>query len=356
MSLDDLKGKSARDVHTKEIAEEIARLDSLVLLQGRPQIVELDVKMADGREWPEIHVRFPIEDDNGNFIGLGVATFDISAQRAAEKQLRQAQRLQVVGQLSGGVSHDFNNLLQVIEANLALAKMSVPEGSHATELIDAALQAGRRGADLTGKLLAFSRQQILSPSRLDINTWLMEETRRLARTFGKNIAIRTEPCGDPVDVVVDEDSLTNAILNLALNACAAMPGGGTITLAARRRHLLAADDEVLPAGDYVEIAVTDTGTGMSKEVMSRAFEPFFTTKGVGQGSGLGLSMVHGFARQSDGNAEIESTVGKGTTVRLLLPAAPPDEATAAMDDGARHGRSRGRPQGDPEPGVSVGIL
>lgn len=332
MSLDDLKGKTAHDIHTREIAEEIARLDGLVLAQRKPQIVEFDVRTATGNGWTEIHVRFPIEDDSGSLVGLGSAALDISSQRSVENQLRQALKMQVVGQLSGGVSHDFNNILQVIEANLALAKLSIHDAAHATELIDAALLAGRRGADLTTKLLAFSRQQTLSPSRIDINAWLIEETRRLASTLDEDVEILARPCGDAVDVIVDEGSLTSALLNLVLNAQAAMSGGGTITVSARRRLLDPAGDDALPAGDYVEVSVTDTGMGMTTEVLSRAFEPFFTTKEVGQGSGLGLCMVYGFARQSGGTVEIDSAPGQGTTVRILLPTTPAEDEAGSTDD------------------------
>jgi len=331
MPLDELKGKTAHDFHTHEIAEDIARLDELVLAQRKPQIAEFDVRTANGNGWPEIHVRFPIEDDSGRVVGLGSAALDISSQRSAEDQLRQALKMQVVGQLSGGVSHDFNNILQVVETNLALAKLSIHDAPHATKLIDAALVAGRRGADLTTKLLAFSRQQTLNPRRLDLNAWLIGETGVLARTLGENLEILARPCDEALDALVDESSLTSALLNLVLNARTAMPDGGTITVSVGRRLLGPSDDNALPAGDYVEVSVTDTGTGMTTEVLNRAFEPFFTTKEVGQGSGLGLCMVYGFARQSGGTVEIESAPGKGTTVRILLPTTPAEDEAGSTD-------------------------
>jgi PAS domain S-box-containing protein len=324
MTRDELIGKTTLDIHAKEIADEIVRLDRLVLATCEPQIAEVDVRSASGDTLPELNVRFPIVDEDGDVIGLGSAAVDISAQRAAENQLRQAQRLQAVGQLTGGIAHDFNNLLQVVEASLGLAKVIAPGESKLAELIDAALKAGRRGAELTRKLLAFSRQQLLRPERLDVDAWLQNETSLLARTLGEDVMVQATSCGHPVEIVVDEGNLTNAILNLAINARTAMPKGGTLTFSTSRKRFDAGipiENDVLPAGDYVEIAVTDTGCGMTEEILSRAFEPFFTTKGVGEGSGLGLSMVYGFTRQSGGTVFIESEVGKGTTVRILLPAA-----------------------------------
>ncbi len=328
MTLDELKGKTAADVYTPDIAAELARLDLLAVTERAPRIAEFEIRLADGGARPELHVRFPIEDDRGNLVGVGSVALDISAQRQAESQLRQALRMQVVGQLSGGVSHDFNNILQVVESNLTLARMEIRDPVKAGALIDDAQKAARRGAELTSKLLAFSRQQVLTPTRFDAREWLTEEARLLSRTLGEDILVRTRPGRDPAWVSVDEGSLTNALLNLALNARAAMPGGGTLTFSIGRRRFDTADPDGLTPGDYVEISVADTGTGMPQEVVNRAFEPFFTTKEVGQGSGLGLSMVYGFARQSGGTAVIASTVGKGTTVSLLLPAAAAGLAAA----------------------------
>ncbi|MBE0530438.1 MAG: response regulator [Rhodospirillales bacterium] len=178
--------------------------------------------------------------------------------------------------------------------------------------------------------MAFSRQQVLTPRRIEARAWLAGETRLLARTLDEGILVRARYGLEAAWVSVDESSLASALLNLALSARAAMPDGGTLTFGLGRRRFDAAGPDGLPAGDYVEISVIDTGTGMPQEVANRAFEPFFTTREVGQGSGLGLSMVYGFARQSDGTAIIDSTVGKGTTVSILLPAAEPgDEAEEA---------------------------
>lgn len=335
MTIDELVDKTVYDIHPDEIADEIDRLDNLVVATRKPQIAEFTMQSAGGVPVPEINVRFPIVDDGGTVIGLGSAAVDISAQRTAENQLRRAHRLQAVGQLTGGIAHDFNNLLQVIETTLGLAKDMIPGESKAATLVDAAAKAGRRGGELTRKLLAFSRQQLLRPQRLDVDAWLRAEINLLARTLGEDIDIQITPCDQPAVIVVDEGNLTNAILNLAINARTAMPEGGRLTFSTSRRHFAAdvpIENEVLPTGDYVEIAVTDTGCGMTEEILNHAVEPFFTTKGVGEGSGLGLSMVYGFTRQSGGTVSIESEVNKGTTVRVLLPAAK-DPMDVAPENG-----------------------
>ena len=265
-----------------------------------------------------------------------LAFHDITNRLELETQLRQAQKMEVVGQLTGGVAHDFNNLIQVIETNLELLRLRLPETDESRELAERAIRAGRRGAELTQKLLSFSRRQALRPRLLDIGSWIQEEVKLLARTLGEDIAIETKLETTDARIAVDEGGLTNAILNIALNARAAMPAGGRLTITSRRRHvgLDSSFGRAAPKpGDYVEIAVSDTGSGMSEEVRVHAFEPFFTTKGIGEGSGLGLSMVLGFAQQSGGDVTIESAPG-GTTVRLLLPVAEgapavePDEETA----------------------------
>ena len=254
---------------------------------------------------------------------IQVVCEDITESKRLEERLRQSQKMEAVGQLTGGVAHDFNNLLQVIETNLEFARERIPMESQVLDLLDAALRAGRRGAALTQKLLAFSRKQTLRPARLQLADWATGEAKLLSRTLGEDIAIEVHVAEGVGTVFVDEGGLTNALLNLALNARAAMPNGGSLTISAARivleRGSALVGDPIL-SGEYVEIAVRDTGCGMDKDVMARAFEPFFSTKGVGEGSGLGLSMVYGFARQSGGAVTIDSEPGAGTTVRLLLPA------------------------------------
>ena len=269
-----------------------------------------------------------------------IAMHDITELKAMEHQLVQSQKMEAVGQLTGGVAHDFNNLLQVVQGNLDMVKDTIPKGSKAEELVNGALRAGRRGAQLTQQLLAFSRKQTLSPENVAPHSLVDGMTKLLSRTLGEDISIETQFANDVANIIVDENGLTNAILNLALNARAAMPKGGTLTVAINNQHIdtdVPIENDVLPSGDYVEIAVTDTGCGISEDDLSHVFEPFFTTKEVGEGSGMGLSMVYGFARQSGGNVTIESELGKGTTVRLTLPSA--DGETASVDD-AQTARNR----------------
>ncbi len=331
---DDYVGKTARDIHPPDIADEVVRLDNLIIATGNPQVIELCFDIPNSNKRIEINVRFPIKDKDGVVIGLGSAGLDITERRSIEQQLLQAQKMEIVGQLTGGVAHDFNNLLQVIETNLSLAIETADLDSRAKGLIESALSSGRRGASLTHQLLAFSRKQMLYPRIVNLHDFVGGMTKLLARTLGEDVAIRTDIAGRVHGIYVDEHGLANALLNLAVNARAAMPNGGNLTIASSAVEL---DQEAvsgaihLAAGRYVEIAVSDTGCGMTEETRLRAFEPFFTTKGVGEGTGLGLSMVYGFARQSGGGASIESELGKGTTVRILLPAGAV-EAEANDDD------------------------
>ena len=329
LTIEEWREKGIHDIFVDEIADKMARLDAMVLETGRPQIVELDIETRNGETWPELHVRFPIKDEKGAVVGLGMAGLDISDRRLAEERLRQTQRLQAVGQLTGGVAHDFNNLLQVVEVSLGMVREDLSHDSEAVEFIDAAMKAGRRGAALIHKLLVFSRQQTLWPTRFDVNAWAAERVSLLTDLMGEGIAVSVHPCNGKADVVADAGCLSDVLANVAQNARAAMPEGGIFSVSVHRRRF-GADRPVegrdLPPGDYVEIAMRDTGCGMPEEVRDHAFEPFFTTRDVGEGSGLGLSMVYGFAMQSSGGVLMESEVGMGTTVRLLLPAAEPEDA------------------------------
>ncbi|MDB5375236.1 MAG: domain S-box protein [Belnapia sp.] len=241
------------------------------------------------------------------------------ALRAAEDQLRQAQKMEAVGQLTGGIAHDFNNLLTGIIGSLALLKKRVAEGRAAEvgRYVEAATTSAQRAAALTQRLLAFARRQPLDPRPVDVAALLGSMEELLRRTIGEQIAlaIDIEPPLQPT--LCDPNQLENAILNLAINARDAMPEGGALRIHAEQARLDADDD--LPPGDYICISVTDTGVGMAPGVMARAFDPFFTTKPTGQGTGLGLSMIYGFVRQSGGDVRIRSAMGEGTTVRLCLP-------------------------------------
>ena len=240
-----------------------------------------------------------------------------------EDQLRQAQKMEAVGQLTGGIAHDFNNLLTVVIGNLDLLSRRLPDAdaSHRA-LIRNAVDGASRAADLTSRLLSFSRQQPLDPKTLDVNALVAGMSNMLGRTLGEAIAIDLRLADDLWLTLADPNQLENAILNLCVNAVDAMPKGGQLTIATVNTVLdeaFCARAEGIAPGDFVSVSVTDTGSGMPAEVIKRAFEPFFTTKPVGKGTGLGLSQLYGFSRQSGGYADIDSELGRGTTVRVYLP-------------------------------------
>ena len=245
------------------------------------------------------------------------------ALRRTEEALRQSQKMEAVGQLTGGLAHDFNNLLTGITGSLELLGTRVAQGriNDVDRYIHAAQGAARRAAALTHRLLAFSRRQTLDPKPTDVNRLVAGLVELIRRTVGPEIAIEVVEAGGLWATLVDPPQLENALLNLCINARDAMPGGGRITIETANKWLdeRAAQERDLPPGQYITLCVTDTGTGMSPEVVARAFDPFFTTKPLGQGTGLGLSMIHGFVRQSGGQVRIYSELGLGTTVCLYLP-------------------------------------
>jgi CheY-like chemotaxis protein len=241
----------------------------------------------------------------------------------AEEALRQSQKMEAVGQLTGGLAHDFNNLLAGISGSLELMGTRVAQGRFADveRYLAAAQGAARRAAALTHRLLAFSRRQTLAPKVTDVNALVAGMEDLIRRTVGPEVLVDSVTASGLWAVEVDPNQLENALLNLAINARDAMPGGGRLTIetANRSMDVRSAREHDLSPGQYVSLSVTDTGTGMTPEVIARAFDPFFTTKPLGAGTGLGLSMVYGFARQSGGQVRISSEVGHGTTICLYLP-------------------------------------
>jgi signal transduction histidine kinase/CheY-like chemotaxis protein len=267
----------------------------------------LAAQIAAREELARINDRMVVEADN---------------RERAEAQVRQMQKMEAIGQLTGGVAHDFNNMLSIVIGSLDLAKRKLErDPAKATHLIDNALEGAQRAAGLTARLLAFSRQQPLAPTVIDANKLVGGMSELLRRTLGE-LEVETVLAGGLWRIHADAPQLENAILNLAINARDAMPDGGALTIETSNSHLddayCAEHDGVLP-GQYVTIAISDTGVGMSPEVAHRAFEPFYTTKGVGKGTGLGLSQVYGFVKQSGGHVKIYSEPGHGTSVKLYLP-------------------------------------
>ncbi|MCJ7421870.1 CHASE domain-containing protein [Sphingomicrobium astaxanthinifaciens] len=256
---------------------------------------------------------------------------EAAARSEAETQMRHLQKMEAVGQLSGGIAHDFNNMLAIITGNLDMAKRTEDPERRARAL-DRALLGSHKAAELTQRLLAFSRRQTLMPETVDCNRLVAEMSELLRRTLGEQIELETALAPDLWPVTVDPSQLENAIVNLAVNARDAMSGGGRLTITTSNRELGRGDRGATggsPEGQFVLIAIADTGVGMSAEVQSKAVEPFFTTKEVGKGTGLGLSQVFGFLKQSGGHFDIASTEGVGTTIMLYLPRALEEAATAS---------------------------
>jgi PAS domain S-box-containing protein len=259
---------------------------------------------------------------SGEFAGYFGSCIDVTDQLAAEAQLREAQKLDAIGKLTGGVAHDFNNLLQVIGGNLQLLERDVAGNDRAGARLVNAKTAVSRGTKLASQLLAFGRRQALTPKVVNLDRLIRGVNDMLRRALGEAVELETV-IGDGLwNTFVDPTQVETALLNLAINARDAMHGRGKLTIEAGNVFLderYAARHAEVPAGQYVMLAVTDTGTGIPVEIIEKVFDPFFTTKPVGQGTGLGLSMVHGFVKQSGGHVKIYSEMGKGTTIRIYLP-------------------------------------
>jgi PAS domain S-box-containing protein len=279
-------------------------------------------RRKDGSTFPmDLSVGEAKQDGEAIFVGI---IHDLTERKRTEEQLVQAQKMEIVGQLSGGIAHDFNNLLTVIVGNAEFLSEQLKARQDLRQLSDDIGRAGDRGAELTQRLLAFSRRQILRPVAIDCNKLLDGMHKLLRRTVREDIEIKTMFEPELSTAFADPAQLESAVLNLAVNAQDAMINGGRLTISTANAslddHYQRLHPEVAP-GDYVLVAITDDGEGMPKDVIERVFEPFFTTKEVGKGSGLGLSMVYGFVKQSSGHVSIYSEPGLGTTVRIYLPQA-----------------------------------
>jgi PAS domain S-box-containing protein len=304
------------------------------------------VRKDGTRFWANVLID-AIRDDAGELIGFAKVTRDMTERRAVEERLRQAQKMEAIGQLTGGVAHDFNNLLTVIFGNLETLqrRLSEKDDDDLNRLVAGAIRGATRAAQLTHRLLAFSRRQPLEPKPVNLNRLVAGASELLQRTLGERVAVETVLGAGLWWVQVDPNQLESALLNLAVNARDAMPEGGKLSIETANAYLDEAytgGQDDLDPGQYVLVAVSDTGTGMSKETLARAFEPFFTTKAPGEGTGLGLSQVYGFIKQSGGHVKIDSEPGEGTTVKLYLPrlATAPgqgesDETTPAVPMGRR---------------------
>ncbi|BBE70666.1 hybrid sensor histidine kinase/response regulator [Oharaeibacter diazotrophicus] len=334
--------------------EQIAGLPRLALetaaREGRFESEGQRVR-KDGSRFDAHVVLDAVHDETGRPIGFAKITRDISERLQAQRELEatrealfQSQKIEAVGQLTGGVAHDFNNLLAVVMGGLEVLRRRVPDEPRTRAILDDLVRAVDRGAALTRRMLAFARRQDLVIRAVDVAALVAGMTELLERSLGPAIAIETPFPADVPPVRTDSHHLETALINLAVNARDAMPEGGTITFSAA--PAVPDPTDGLPPGAYVAVAVTDSGSGMDEATLARAVEPFFTTKGVGKGTGLGLSMVHGLAEQSGGRMRIRSRVGIGTTVELLLPAAAPEDV---RDEPAR-------PRPVPTPGRRLAVL
>ena len=327
---DDIVGKSFADIFPPDLAGRLAEIDAKAIRTGMPIAESLDVSYADGSTRFVTGTTFPVRDGDGKVLGVGTIAVDMSDIREAERILERAQRMETVGQLSGGIAHDFNNMLTVIRGNLELLEEETAGHPECARRLTAAMRASDRASDLTRRLLAFSRKQHLVPRPIDVTETFDHLETLLRRTLREDVALMIRALGDIPPIVLDASQFESAIINLALNAQDAMPDGGELTIEAS----FEASGQDGAAGDLV-VTVSDTGTGIPRELIDRVLEPFFTTKEVGKGTGLGLSMVYGFAKQSDGAMSINSTPDRGTTITLRFPIGPAAGADAAQtSDGA----------------------
>jgi len=294
------------------------------------------VRKDGTRFWASVVID-PIFNDDGALIGFAKITRDLTEREQALRELErarealfQSQKMEAIGQLTGGVAHDFNNLLMATLSSLELLRKHIGDDNiQALRLLENAVQGAERGATLTQRMLAFARRQDLTPVRVDVPVLVRGIGDLITRSLGPSIAIDTRFPLDLAAVTADVNQLEMALLNLVVNARDAMPDGGEIIIAARNRQIDANGPAGLAPGNYIALSVIDSGSGMDAETLGKAMEPFFTTKGVGKGTGLGLAMVHGLAEQLDGRFVLESRLGKGTTATLWLPAAGPQEEDIA---------------------------
>jgi PAS domain S-box-containing protein len=303
---------------------EATRIETFTVgLKARESTEPLEVtfRRKSGEIFPTDTTISILRDERDEAAGFLFLSRDISRQVEQDEALRKSQRLEAIGQLTGGIAHDFNNLLTIITGNLELLEMDLTD-SEQRDLLARANNAAMMGARLTNRLLTFARRRALEPSVLDLNEQVLTMTELLRRTLGEAISLGTLLAPGLWKVRADPGEIENAMLNLAINARDAMPAGGKLVIETRNVFLdekEVATEEGLAPGAYVRLCVSDTGAGMSREVLARAFEPFFTTKEPGKGTGLGLSVIYGFVKQSGGHVTASSASGKGTTVNVYLP-------------------------------------
>ncbi len=315
----DILGRTLGHIYPPEYADVFEAIDREVLARGESIQREV-VAPRPGGPINAMMVKFPVRNDAGEVVAVGTVVADVTDQKKMEAHLREIQKMEAVGQLTGGLAHDFNNLLTVIIGNTELLAERLSNDAPSRQLVETTRIAAMRGTALTHRLLAFARRQKLQPVLLDVNEAVAGVRELLARTLGPGIAIESDLVANVWPVMADAAQVETALLNLAINARDAMALGGTLRFeSANVAGAADRDDRPEIRGDCVRLTVADTGVGMTPDVLVRAVEPFFTTKEAGKGTGLGLSMVYGFMKQTGGDARIESTPGRGTKVHLLFP-------------------------------------
>ena len=333
-SADRVEGRRIQEVVGQEVFE-VVQAHVARALGGERVTYEYQLTGRDGDPARARSTLVPDIAPDGTVLGCYVHSVDVTEQRRTQAALAQAQKMEAIGQLTGGLAHDFNNMLTVVIGNLVALKENHPDDPLTENFVEPAMHAANRGAELIRRLLGFARRQPLEPKPVEVNELILGMSKLIRRSLPSTIAVSTasrEPC---LVAMVDAHPLENALLNLALNARDAMPNGGELRIESSLEHLgihAAADLEV-PPGDYVQIAVTDNGMGMDGSTLARVFEPFFTTKQFGLGSGLGMSMVYGFTKQSGSGVRIRSRQARGTTVALLLPRVEEDAPEALLPAG-----------------------
>ena len=346
----DLFGFESQDVIGKHISEVLdkkaaknATAQHRKVIETKDVVIEERPIITKKGTFDFLVTKFPILDGSGAVKEIGAIGVNISERKMFERQLAGSQRMEALGKLTGGVAHDFNNLLTVILGNLHLLERRIPDQQKLKRYVELASGAAQRGAELTTRLLAFARRQKLDIKEFNANDLVVEMDSLLRGTLGETISLETSYSDELWPVKADPTQLENALLNLVINAKDAMPEGGKLTIETANvivdKTIAAQHPDALP-GDYVMIAVGDTGCGMPSEVAEHALEPFFTTKGMGKGTGLGLSLVYGFVKQSDGYVKIYSEPGHGTVVKLYLPRFHTDKESLA-DKGTTEGEPAG---------------
>jgi PAS domain S-box-containing protein len=338
-------GMTDSDIFPPDIADDLSEADRIVLDSQCTKTLEREIEI-DGEFRTLVATRSVYRDGSGRIRGIVGVFRDITERKRFAEQLTHAQKMEAVGQLTGGVAHDFNNILAVVLGDLELLNERLEREPRLHKLVQAAMRAAWRGADLTKRLLAFSRKQPLQPEVMDFNRLVSDMTDMLGRALGETIHIHTTLAADLWPAKIDPNQTESAILNLAVNARDAMLDGGQLTIETSNVEIgedIASAEDNWKAGSYVCLTIKDTGLGMPPEVIDRGYEPFFTTKEMGRGSGLGLSIVYGFVKQSGGHIEIDSKVGQGTTVSLYFPKA---NETPAQEERSRPSAAERRGKGE----------